>query len=255
MVSLNQIPDDKVISFLKKFTIELVLNSRNPDEVLKEKVEQEKTKQKLLRSIMSPEEAFKQVIKSPIFHEEPKPSDHMIKSMQYAKPRIQIPTQKPLIRRSMTANNKIMPTIPKPTTIARTSAMPRPNPQINSQQYTINKQANQIKPQLEKRPEGFNLGKLEQLLRDQSVQSIECSGPGKNLLVKRRGQINITSINLNQEEIQKIIKNFSEKARIPVVGGILKAAVGDAVISAVISEFVGSRFIINKITPYNTISP
>ena len=58
---------------------------------------------------------------------------------------------------------------------------------------------------------------------------------------------------MNQVEITDVLHAFAKQAKIPIVGGILKAAVGDLVISAVISEFVGSRFIINKITPYSII--
>ncbi len=46
---------------------------------------------------------------------------------------------------------------------------------------------------------------------------------------------------------------FSQNARIPITNGILKAAVGDLIISAVISDFAGSRFVINKINPFNQI--
>ena len=90
-------------------------------------------------------------------------------------------------------------------------------------------------------------------MKDLSINQIECSGPGKNVLVRRYNQPNVTKIILSQEEITDIINNFSREARIPIVGGILKAAVGSLVISAVISDFVGSRFIINKITPFSMI--
>ena len=66
--------------------------------------------------------------------------------------------------------------------------------------------------------------------------------------MKRYNQPNVTKVILDQPEISMIIEMFSREARIPVVGGILKAAVGNLVISAVISDFVGSRFIINKIS-------
>jgi len=101
----------------------------------------------------------------------------------------------------------------------------------------------------EKSPSKNPLEKLSPLIKDPLVQSIECPGPGKNILVKRYNGINITKITLSQEEITAIINDFSEKAKIPITGGILKAAVGSLIISAVISEFVGSRFIINKIMP------
>jgi hypothetical protein len=49
--------------------------------------------------------------------------------------------------------------------------------------------------------------------------------------------------------VNNIINRFSQQAKIPLLGGILKAAVGDLLISAVTSEFVGSRFIISRLNP------
>ena len=55
-----------------------------------------------------------------------------------------------------------------------------------------------------------------------------------------------TNIVLDKEDIDQIIKAFSEKARIPIHGGILKMVVGRLVLSAIISEIIGSKFIIKK---------
>ena len=110
-----------------------------------------------------------------------------------------------------------------------------------------------IQPVPEKRPPGFALGRIENFLRDPAIQSIECPGPGKNVMVRKYNKINMTKLALTQEEVSELINKFSKEARIPVMGGILKAAVGDLVISAVISDLVGSRFIINRITPYSML--
>jgi len=100
---------------------------------------------------------------------------------------------------------------------------------------------------------GYGIAKVKHIFMDPAISSIECPGPGKNLLVKKYDQVNIIKAVLSQKEINDIITAFSEKARIPIAGGILKAAVDDTIISAVISEFVGSRFIINRQTPYSLI--
>jgi len=97
--------------------------------------------------------------------------------------------------------------------------------------------------------------KIGPLLRDNTIVAIECPGPGKNVMIKKYNQINMTRIILAEDEIKTIIEYFSNEARIPLAGGIIKAAVGNSIISAVVSEFVGSRFIINKITPYSLIGP
>ncbi len=95
--------------------------------------------------------------------------------------------------------------------------------------------------------------KISSLINDRTIQLIECPGPGKNLLIKRYNQVNLTKIILSQEDITQIINDFADKARIPIINGILKAGVGNLIISAIISNFVGSRFIINKVTPYTLI--
>lgn len=96
----------------------------------------------------------------------------------------------------------------------------------------------------------INLSKLNTFLLDKEVTEVECPGPDKFILVRKAGQVNLTKIILSQEEINEIIKSFSEKARIPVISGVFKTSVGNLTITAIISEFVGSRFIIYKSNPY-----
>lgn len=102
-------------------------------------------------------------------------------------------------------------------------------------------------------PEGFSLGKLNLMIQDNRVTSIECQGPGKIILVRILGKVSSTQIVLSEEEIKNIISTFAREAKIPAIGGVFKAAVGNLVITAVISDFVGSRFIINKHTPYSLL--
>lgn len=104
-------------------------------------------------------------------------------------------------------------------------------------------------------PEGFSLGKLDFLIADNRITSIECPGPGKPILVRSMGRANITSISLGEQNIQNIIEQFAQTARIPIIGGLFKAAIGNLVITAVLSDFAGSRFIINKYSPYSALEP
>jgi hypothetical protein len=104
-----------------------------------------------------------------------------------------------------------------------------------------------ILPEIKPIPQGFSLGKLDILLKDSRIQTIECQGPEKSILIKRDFRINSTSIKLSQEEINQIIGVFSEETRIPIIGGMLKAAVGNLFISSISSESIGSRFTINII--------
>ncbi|MBU1136390.1 MAG: hypothetical protein KJ559_02685 [Nanoarchaeota archaeon] len=93
------------------------------------------------------------------------------------------------------------------------------------------------------------LGEIGVLIKDPRVTIIECPGPDKFVLAKTSGRTLITRIKLNAEEIQKIIKQFSEEAKIPVISGLFKANIRNLSITAVISEMIGSRFIITKMTP------
>jgi hypothetical protein len=98
--------------------------------------------------------------------------------------------------------------------------------------------------------ETVNLGKLAGILVDPSVLSIECPGPYKNLLVNRSGSIQTSAITLTPEEINAIMHNVSEQTRIPLTPGVFRAAVQDLIVTAVLSDFVGTRFVIQKRNPF-----
>ncbi len=97
----------------------------------------------------------------------------------------------------------------------------------------------------------INLGKINKVLGDPSVFSVESPGPGKNLIVNRAGKIQSSSLTLNKEEIDLIMKEISDKTRIPLIsGGVFRAAIKDLVITAVISDYIGTRFLMQKRTPF-----
>ena len=222
-MTFQQISFEKKVIFLKKFTEQLLINSIEK-ELVPKSIDIEKLRQKFIEPIMNQEDSVTKF--RPIVF--PTPMDRLIRKNperinpeNLTKPRI------------YTQPIKIQTPIRKQI---------QPAPILT-----------QIQPLPQELPLKFSLGKLDIFIKDKAVLSIECQGPGKNVLVKKYDKINLTKTILSQQEITGIINKFSEEARIPVVGGIIKAAVGDLVISAIISEFVGSRFIINKITPYNLI--
>jgi hypothetical protein len=224
-MGIQQIKDYQRIIFLNRFVKEILINLSEKERV-KDKVNLEKLRQKLTSN---PDDVFKQMIRSGY-------SEEKRKQVPYRKIIPKIPTkpieQKPVLEKTI-----------------KGKMSPKSNPFQN----------NIPKDSLSPNPVKTNSGesgmkKIEPMLKDISVLSIECPGPGKNLLLKRNNQTNIARIVLSQNEINDIAEDFSRQARIPIVGRILKAAVGNTVISAVISEFVGSRFIINKITPYSLIA-
>ncbi len=94
----------------------------------------------------------------------------------------------------------------------------------------------------------ISLEKLDHLIKDPMVRDIECNGPDQNIVVKGVLGVKKTNIVLTREEIDEIIKTFSETAKIPIEEGLFKVVVGRLVFSAIISSLTGSRFIIRKMT-------
>ncbi len=88
--------------------------------------------------------------------------------------------------------------------------------------------------------------KLDVVIRDPYVSEIECSGIDIPLMVKKFGKTLNTQIKLSVEEIYEIISEFSQKTRIPIINGKIKAALNNLIITAVLSETLGPRFIIQK---------
>lgn len=159
----------------------------------------------------------------------------------------------------------IEPVIPK----IQKPIMKTPSPQISTQRpllRPIQKQLHlqmprtlqpmtkqQRPPQKEPREttEKVNLGKINSILNDPSVFSLESPGPNKNIIINRAGQIQPSSLSLTKEEIDTMMKEISDITRIPLIyGGVFKAAFRDLIITAVISEYIGTRFLIQKRNPF-----
>jgi len=95
----------------------------------------------------------------------------------------------------------------------------------------------------------LGLSKIKFFAFDPSVISVECQGAGRNLIINKSGKIQNSSFSLTKEEIEEIVRKISEKTRIPVISGVFRAAFSNFVFIAVISEFVGTRFVIERKTP------
>ena len=91
----------------------------------------------------------------------------------------------------------------------------------------------------------IDLFKLNPLIRDAAVRAIE-SNPDEPVIVSGSMGIKPTNIILNKEDIDRVIGKFSEMAKIPTSEGVYRVVVGNLILSAIISEVVGSRFIIKK---------
>ena len=96
--------------------------------------------------------------------------------------------------------------------------------------------------------EGIDIGNLNILVQDPLVKIIECNGPEENILVMGVMGRKPTAIKLSQSEIEEILGKFAAASKIPVHEGLFKAAIGNLVISAVVSDIAGIKFIIRKIS-------
>lgn len=99
-----------------------------------------------------------------------------------------------------------------------------------------------------------SLSKLQILIKDPSVTEIECKGSGKDILVRKAGKIQRTKTNLTNAEINNIINDFSKITKIPVIGGTFKAAADNLILTAIISEILGPRFILQKRNPFQELT-
>ncbi len=94
--------------------------------------------------------------------------------------------------------------------------------------------------------EEIDLGKLNPLINDPFVKVIECFGPNQKILVSGRMGRKSTPIMLTKEEIDEVIKKFSESSRIPVHEGVINIVFGRLQLSSVISKITSPRFVIRK---------
>lgn len=198
--------------FLKVFLSSLIKNSYTPEtQIIKPIVTELKPKQETLIEIESPQIQNQIPLQNKIIQNRPR-SLQPPRSQFPQFPRRNIPPQ----MLNLQDQQKFIPQLPPPT----------------NNQVTI------------------NLGKITQIISDPTVLGVECPGAGKNIMANRSGAIQTTAITLTKEEIDYLMQEISEKTRIPVIPGIFKAAINDLVITAVISEFVGTRFVIQKRTPF-----
>jgi len=101
----------------------------------------------------------------------------------------------------------------------------------------------------------IDLEKLNPLIKDPLVKVIECNGPEENIIVNGSMGTKPTAIVLNKDEIDDIIKKFSSATKIPVHEGVYRAVTGRLILSAIISEIVGSKFIIKKMMYHPGFAP
>ena len=94
-------------------------------------------------------------------------------------------------------------------------------------------------------------GKLTGLLNDPSVLSIECVGQNVPLNIFRGGQKQRTKIILTKQEIDNLLNEVSKQSKIPLGEGVFRVIVNNLMINAVISDLIGTRFVIKKLFSMN----
>lgn len=93
----------------------------------------------------------------------------------------------------------------------------------------------------------LDIGKLNPYINDPNVQSIESEGPNEKVYVNGSMGRKPTNVSLTKEEIDSIIDSFSKSAKIPKIEGLFKVVTNNLMLSAMISDEIGSRFVIKKI--------
>lgn len=96
-------------------------------------------------------------------------------------------------------------------------------------------------------------GKIMPLLGDETISTIDCPGPDKPIFVVRMGQREITKISLNVLEIKELLEKFADVAHVPLMEGVFRVSVDGMNVSAVVSEMLGTKFVIKKATAYNLL--
>ena len=199
--------------FLLEFTKQLI-DAYAPEDIAKlEKILKKEGKE---GTIIQKES--KELVKG-ILHEKEKELKFLEKG------RTPLKQRKPDLKKSLDSLRKIRPVLRIPETrLPQTFQYLRPTP-TNTE---------------------IDLGRLNTFIQDPLVKVIECNGSDENIIVHGSMGTKPTNIILKKEEIDEIIKRFADAAKIPQDEGIFKAVFGKLIFSAIISETVGSKFIIKK---------
>jgi len=91
--------------------------------------------------------------------------------------------------------------------------------------------------------------KIAPILDNPEITEIECPGFEKYLIIEKANTKIPLHIILSKQEIKNIINYFSEKTNTQITKPVYKTTFNNMVLTAIISEFGGYKFIITKILP------
>jgi len=219
---MNQISQEKATFFLIEFTKELINKSKTPEILRLEEM--------LALKKITLEKAHSQIEKS---------KDEEINQPILEKRKNLVPKKiPPQILKFKPASQKRPPFIPQNKVLT-----------IPSVKFPAHLQYIQPSPT----DIQIDLGKLNPLIDDPRVKTIECYGQGEQIAVLVPNK-RTTNIILNEEEVNQTVINFSKAAKIPIQTGVLKIALGRLILSAIISEVIGTKFIIQKMNMPNQLN-
>ena len=194
----------------------------------------------------------------------PKVSERMLALQKFEKGSIPpiksdqqtMPPQK--MEESLVVNTSVEPSAPPKIIYPSTQPVKiLPTPNQNGPQ-TIYELPEMAAPKIQPMPSISNVqlnelyrGKMTGLLNDPSVLSIECVGQSIPLNIFRGGQKQRTKIILTKNEIDSLLKEISKQSKIPLSEGVFRVIVNNLMINAVISDLVGTRFVIKKLFSMN----
>ena len=89
-------------------------------------------------------------------------------------------------------------------------------------------------------------GRISTFMFDEAVEIIECLGPEKPLVIIRNSKPIPVILYLTNEEIQSIIENIARETNTQSNTSFIRAESSTYSMTAVMSELVGSRFVIQK---------
>ncbi len=124
--------------------------------------------------------------------------------------------------------------------VAPTAELPFPEPKIPLPNSTLVSRESTISPNID-------LNKLNPLIADKTISVIQCDGANLPIKITKQKIIQRTRITLNEDEIKAVIKKFADRANQIMTEPIFKTQIGNLSITAIISTFAGSKFVISKI--------
>jgi hypothetical protein len=114
-------------------------------------------------------------------------------------------------------------------------------PKLNISKHTI---FTPIQQREAVEPVKIGIEKIDTLLADPAIDLIECSDG--NIRIRKKRNMQETGFRMDEKEIIDLVNKISAKTGVPLKDNFFQASIGNIKINAIISELIGSRFLIVK---------